>query len=66
MIALEKVIKGESVPMTQQQVADLFGVTRAAVYLIERRAVEKIREEFKREAAAAGLTVAAWCFGDEQ
>jgi DNA-directed RNA polymerase sigma subunit (sigma70/sigma32) len=39
--------------MTQQEVADAFGVSRAAIADIEKRALRKLRNELRRR----GLTV---------
>ena len=39
--------------MTQQEVADAFGVSRAAIADIEKRALRKLRNELRRR----GLTI---------
>jgi DNA-directed RNA polymerase sigma subunit (sigma70/sigma32) len=38
-------IAGPGVPMTQEQIAKATGVTRSMIYLIEKRAMLKIRKE---------------------
>ena len=53
------------VVLTQEQVAERFGVTRAAVSLVERNAIAKLRRAIEQEAAAAGVSVREWVFGDE-
>lgn len=50
--------------MEQSEVAKIFGVSRARIQQIETRAIRKILEEIKREAAAAGVTPQQWMRGE--
>jgi predicted transcriptional regulator len=66
MIDGEPVLSGEiRGGMTRQEVADLFGVSSAAVYLVEREAIKKIRAQLEQAAAAAGGEVRdLWAWND--
>lgn len=41
------IVKPNKGYMTQQEIADGMGVTRAMVHLIEKRAIRKIRQQFE-------------------
>jgi DNA-directed RNA polymerase specialized sigma24 family protein len=41
-------IAGPGICMTQQQIADSLGVTRARIHAIEKHAIWKMRKELKR------------------
>jgi DNA-directed RNA polymerase sigma subunit (sigma70/sigma32) len=45
---------------TQQELAQLFGVSRARIYQIERSALAKLRRAIVSEARRAGMTVETW------
>lgn len=51
--------------LTQQQVADIYGVSRAAIYNVEQRALGKLRAALSREARHRGMTVRQWLFGED-
>lgn len=51
--------------MSQREVGELFGVTLQSVQQVEYRAIKKIREAIKTEAAAAGITPRQWLFGED-
>jgi DNA-directed RNA polymerase sigma subunit (sigma70/sigma32) len=48
--------------MSQQEVADVLGVTRQRVLQIEQQALSKIKKAIQSEARSAGKTVDEWLF----
>lgn len=50
--------------MTQQEIADRQGVTRGMIWLIEKRALRKMRDAIERFASREGKTPQEWLFGD--
>ena len=57
--------KRSTCQMTQAEIARATGVTQSAIYLVEKRALRKIRQEIERQANLAGVTPAQWLFGDD-
>ena len=55
---------GRARPLTQLEVAEAIGVSRARVFQLERRAIEKIRRFIVEQAAADGVSVREWLFGE--
>ena len=43
-------------PLTQQQIADLLGLTRARVMQIEQKALKKMKKALEKEGRASGAT----------
>ena len=43
-------------PLTQQQIADLLGLTRARVMQIEQKALKKLKKALEKEGRASGAT----------
>ncbi len=50
---------------TYKELAFIFGVSDTRIIEIERRAIQKIRAEIEREAAAAGVSPEEWLTGIE-
>lgn len=46
--------------LSDYELAERMGITRTRVFQIRQRAMEKLRVAIEEEAAAAGVTVAAW------
>ncbi len=55
---------GTTRALTQTEVGELLGVTRNRISQIELRAIAKIREFVKAEAAAQGMSVRDWLFAE--
>jgi len=51
-------------PLTHAEIGPLLGISRGRVWQLEMRALKKIREFIKLEAAAAGVSVREWLFGE--
>ena len=49
---------------SQYEIAKAAGVSRAAVYDLEQKAIRKLRRAIEQEAKIAGVTVREWLFGD--
>ena len=49
---------------SQYEIAKAAGVSRAAVYDLEKKAIRKLRRAIEQEAKIAGVTVREWLFGD--
>ena len=49
---------------SQGDIAKAAGVSRAAVYDLEKKAIRKLRRAIEQEAKIAGVTVREWLFGD--
>mgnify|MGYP000080998920 CR=1 FL=1 len=50
---------------TQKDIAEMWGLTRARIYQLENRALYKIKQAIAAEAAAVGVTVREWLYGDD-
>jgi DNA-directed RNA polymerase sigma subunit (sigma70/sigma32) len=46
--------------LTQEQIAADWGITRARVHQIEKKALEKLRIAIQRECRTLGITLAEW------
>ncbi|MGD9644288.1 MAG: sigma factor-like helix-turn-helix DNA-binding protein [Pirellulales bacterium] len=44
----------------QKEIAALLGISRARVFQLEQRAMEKIRKAIEQEARAAGMSIREW------
>jgi len=65
MIAPSKSLlhRDDRILLSQREIAKLQGCSRSRIYLIEQRALEKIKRAIIREARSAGQTVHEWLYG---
>lgn len=61
----EKPSRCEDVLMTESEIAERWGVSRTAVWMVKRKALAKLKKGIEREAAAAGVNVRTWLYGDD-
>jgi len=50
--------------VTLASIAAAWGVSRACIWNLERRAIKKLRLAIEQEAEAAGISVRDWLFGE--
>jgi DNA-directed RNA polymerase sigma subunit (sigma70/sigma32) len=55
---------GELRPLSHAEIGKLMGISRGRAFQIERAALAKIRRFIALEAAAAGVSVREWLFGE--
>lgn len=63
-LAREKPTRSANVLMTEQEIADMWGVSRTAVWMIKRKALAKLKKGIEQEAKSAGVSVRSWLYGD--
>jgi hypothetical protein len=59
-------LRRDCILLTQAQTGVALGLKRSRIYILEQRALEKIKRAITKEARAAGQTVREWLYGEEE
>lgn len=60
----QHLLHDDCILLTQQQIADVLGVTRGAVSMAERKALRKIKAAIVNEAQRCGVSVREYLYGE--